>query len=625
NIGNSEFYKAHAKSNQEQAIALNKHLKMLLKNEPSLVVPPLHLAAQWSGVGAPPGLDTGILRRQLEQLAKQQAKAALASMNLLQLMLWAGTLFSLVVTIVLAVFFCLNITNRLLIIMNNTVSLSKGSAPSPPIQGSDEIAELDQFLFKSATEIKELEKFKHQMIGVVSHELKSPLTSVGGFLSSLSEGVYGELPPKVKDKVGRTYNSVKRLMGLVKELLYLDRLELQMDPELIPVDEIIAASIDTVKELSEQYGIEIEVIKNDVQNVYADRNRLVQVIVNLLSNAMKFSPPQGKVTIETKQGDGIFECRVSDQGRGIPEDFRKQIFEPFKQVDSKDATTKKGTGLGLTISRSIVEQHGGTIGVDSVLGEGSTFWLRIPDSAKNISKSSKDSARNNLPSLKLPESTESSKSRTGKLKKFSVLQQGLVIISVPLIFQLVFVSVIATMLVQVGEQTKREQNAQELVNSLTRLAEGLLDSTQITVMYALTRDGRFKQALDISWNGTLEGLDHAKNSISDSEELKIIDECKSSLQQMTDVVERESAKTKTNGGFQKLIETGGWNLLMSSMIKEVGNDNIPGSAVGTTQIKTPGGEIIGQEMMVQMKRRFKECLVIGEPGLGALSALDRLM
>ncbi len=625
NIGQSEFYKAHAKSNQEQATALYKHLKTLPKNEPSLVVPPLHLAAQWSGVGAPPGLDTGILRRQLDQLAKKQAKIALASMNLLQQMLWLAMFFSLVVTVVLAVFFCLNIRNRLLIIMNNTVSLSKGATPSPPLEGSDEIAELDQFLFKSATEIKELEKFKHQMIGVVSHELKSPLTSVGGFLSSLGEGVYGELPPKVKDKVGRTYNSVKRLMGLVKELLYLDRLELQMDPELIPVDEIIAASIDTVKELSEQYGIEIVVIKNNVQTVYADRNRLVQVIVNLLSNAMKFSPPQGKVTIETKQGDGIFECCVRDQGRGIPEDFRKQIFEPFKQVDSKDATTKKGTGLGLTISRSIVEQHGGTIGVDSVLGEGSTFWLRIPDSAKFSSKTGQDSARHNLPSLKSPESKESSQSKTWKWKKFSVLQQGLVIIAVPLIFQLVFVSVIANMLIQVGEQTKREQNAQDLVNSITRMAEGLLDSTQVTVMYSLTRDSRFKQALDMSWNGTLDGLDRSKRSISDVEELKIIEDCKRSLKQMRDVVERESSKAETNGGFQKLIETGGWNLLMSSMIKGVGNDNQPGSAAEPMQIKTPTGEIIGQEMLAQMKKRFKECLVIGEPGLDALSALDRLM
>jgi signal transduction histidine kinase len=76
--------------------------------------------------------------------------------------------------------------------------------------------------------------------------------------------------------------------------------------------------------------------------------------------------------------DGFLECRIIDQGRGIPEQFRKQIFEPFKQVDAKDATTKKGTGLGLTISRSIVEQHGGTIGVDSEEGKGSAFWFKIP-------------------------------------------------------------------------------------------------------------------------------------------------------------------------------------------------------------------------------------------------------
>src|SRR5205807_1977923 len=161
---------------------------------------------------------------------------------------------------------------------------------------------------------------------------------------------------KAQNKAERTYKTVKRLMGLVADLLYLDRLELEMKPEEIAVDELIATSVDSVKELSEQFGIEI-IAKSQGGKVFADRDRLVQVIVNLLSNAMKFSPKQGQVVIETAHREDWFECRVSDQGRGIPEEFRKQIFEPFQQVDAKDATTKKGTGLGLTISRSIIEKH----------------------------------------------------------------------------------------------------------------------------------------------------------------------------------------------------------------------------------------------------------------------------
>jgi signal transduction histidine kinase len=120
------------------------------------------------------------------------------------------------------------------------------------------------------------------MIGIVSRELKSPLSSLGNFLSSLSAGAYGVLVPKAQDKAGRTHKSVERLMGLVAELLHLDRLELDMQKEEIDVDELITASVGTVKELSEQSGIEIAV-KCQGGRIFADRDRLVQVIVLLLN------------------------------------------------------------------------------------------------------------------------------------------------------------------------------------------------------------------------------------------------------------------------------------------------------------------------------------------------------
>jgi signal transduction histidine kinase len=334
-FGHDPFFKKSYISSKSRVLAANKHLRTLLNSDQWSQITPLQLSDPQ--LGAPgqqdPKLSSDPFLLKLQRLSDRETKAALNAMNLLQITLVGGMLAGTLVTIVLSVLFCLNITNRLLIILNNTAHLANGMSLSPPLKGNDEIAELDQFLFKSAAEIRELERFKQEMIGVVSHELKSPLSSVGGFLSSLSDGVYGELNSKAKDKVERTNKSVKRLMRLVKELLYLDRLELAMSPGEITVDEILTASVDTVKELSQQFGIEI-IVKSEGGKLSADRNRLVQVIVNLLSNAMKFSPPQGRVTIETRQGDGWLECRVTDQGRGIPENFRKQIFEPFKQIDT---------------------------------------------------------------------------------------------------------------------------------------------------------------------------------------------------------------------------------------------------------------------------------------------------
>ena len=460
-------WKKYYQVQQKRAVVTDKHLRRILKSEDSLYIPSLgelssELMQRMSQVSSKPvsGLATTPLLKELQAISKKESRAATQSIDSLRLVLYGGVTLGLAISVLLAIFFCLNITNRLLIIVNNAISLSQGTPLNQPFKGTDEIAELDQLLYKSASEIRELERFKKEMVGVVSHELKSPLTSVGSFLSSLAAGVYGELTGKALDKVNRTYSSVKRLMGLIAELLYLDRLELDMHPESIEIDELLAASIDTVKELSEKSGVEFKIVSPG-GTVYADRNRLIQVIVNLLSNAMKFSPQDGIVTLEAKMRDGLFECRVSDQGRGIPVSFRKQIFEPFKQVDASDGTSKKGTGLGLTISRSIVEQHEGKIGVDSEEGKGSTFWFEIPQKrSANQIKDQSDRTELSINSKSL--------SRQGGLRpgKFRVLYQGLLIIALPLLFQIGFALFFNNMLDGLCKQTEREENSIKVLNAL---------------------------------------------------------------------------------------------------------------------------------------------------------------
>lgn len=497
----------------------------------------------------------------LQRFCDRQAKAAFDSMNALQIILVVGALFGVLTSIVLALFFCLNITNRLLIIVNNTLSLSKGTELIPPLKGNDEIAELDQFLFKSAKEIRELERFKKEMIGVVSHELKSPLTSVGGFLTSLSNGVFGEMTTKAQDKVQRTCSSVSRLMGLVSELLYLDRLELDMNPEEIPVDELLSVAIDTVKGLAEQQGVEI-ISQSTGGHVFADRNRLVQVIVNLLSNALKYSPPQGKVTLEANLRDGWFECRVGDQGRGIPEEFRKQIFEPFKQVDGRDATAKKGTGLGLTISRSIVEQHGGTIGVDSAENKGSTFWFKIPGSAVAPAQKSAPAKSSGIQDKISQHQTTPSQSGKGigkgTTRKFSVLQKGLVIISIPLIFQIAFASVIGYMVLEVRAQTQREETSNEVLYSLTRMAETLIGSAHVGMMYVYTRNPALLQSWEEGKKKALGLLDHAaKLSVADAGQTKDFEATKGVIEKISATLHAEATRSDSKSDFEKFTDMAG--------------------------------------------------------------------
>lgn len=569
--GHEPYYKEHYQENKEQAISSYKHLKHLLKNEKKLEIPDLMVGSRQIFRGRSPSSESPFLR-DLQKMCDRQTREALNSTKYLEQVLIGGVIVGILLALGLARFFCLNITNRLLIIINNTVSLSKGTALSAPLAGTDEIAELDQFLYKSATQIRELERFKKEMIGVVSHELKSPLSSVGGFLSSLGTGVFGEISQKAKDKVTRTHNSVKRLMTLVADLLYLDRLELETRPEEIAVDELLAASVDTVKELSEQSGIEI-IVKNEATKVYADRNRLLQVIVNLLSNAMKFSPEKGKVTIEAKQQEGWFECRVSDQGRGIPELFRKQIFEPFKQVDATDETTKKGTGLGLTISHSIVQQHGGTIGVDSEEGKGSTFWFKVP-ATETVFTQSKLAAQKSAENEIAPIAGDAliTKNEKGKKVKgasrFSVLQQGMIIISVPLIFQLSFAAVIGYMLNEIREQTKREENSKEVVDTLNRMTETITGAANNGMMYCYTKAPPFLKLWETGKHNALALLDHAiELSGNNVEQVEDIKATRAEIDALSKVVETEAKNGENRAGFSKLLEMGGMGGMVEAVSK----------------------------------------------------------
>lgn len=230
------------------------------------------------------------------------------------------------------------------------------------------------------TERRELDRLKQEFFAMVSHDLRSPLTAIQAFLMMLSEGKYGELTSKGASKVVSADRSATRLLALVNDLLDLDKLEsgkFDMEFNDIPISSVIDRSLDAIRTIAEQKGIVFETTKSTEQ-VYADADRLIQVLVNLLGNAVKYSPPGESVIISVNRLGDLVEVRVTDKGRGIPAHLKGAIFERFKQVDARDRKEKGGSGLGLAISKSLIEQQGGTIGVDSDDGQGSSFWFRIP-------------------------------------------------------------------------------------------------------------------------------------------------------------------------------------------------------------------------------------------------------
>lgn len=229
---------------------------------------------------------------------------------------------------------------------------------------------------------KELERLKRDFVAMVSHDLRTPLTSISGFLSLLRSGKYNELSSAGLESLKSADASVGRLMSMVNDLLDIERVESgRLDLNLGPltIEGLVDSTFAMLEPLAGELKIELVApVQSDLEFV-GDADRLNQVLVNLLSNAIKFSQPNSKIFVDAFEDGKFVRIEVRDEGRGVPDHLKQAVFDRFKQVDAADAVKRKGTGLGLAISKAIVERHGGSIGVeDNSAKRGSVFWFTLP-------------------------------------------------------------------------------------------------------------------------------------------------------------------------------------------------------------------------------------------------------
>ncbi len=233
---------------------------------------------------------------------------------------------------------------------------------------------------------QEIEQLKRDFVAMVSHDLRTPLTTITLAMQMFDEGLMGTLNRAGKQQVNTTEKNLERLNRLVNTLLDIEKLEAgQMEIRKAPIDmnSIVSQSVDSIVSLAHEKGISIATELDECE-VEGDSSTLIQVLVNLLSNAIKFSPEGSTITVAARTADDGTTVTVSDQGRGIPEHLLKDVFERFKQVEASDRTEKKGSGLGLSICKLIIDAHGGEIGVYSAVGQGSTFWFCLPPVEKPL-------------------------------------------------------------------------------------------------------------------------------------------------------------------------------------------------------------------------------------------------
>jgi signal transduction histidine kinase len=298
----------------------------------------------------------------------------------IQVVIAFGVLFNILLAVFLARLFGKAITSKVRMIMENTVRVPKGLPLNEPMTGNDEIVQLDHVFHSMVDEWNDSKKMQQYLIAMVSHDLRSPLTSLQGMLTLLSVGALGELPDKAQAKVLLAEADLTRLIKLTNDLLDTERLASgKLDLKILSasMEELIDSSLDSVRSFADQHKIKLKAETVPIE-VEMDPNRILQVLCNFLTNAIKYAPQDSLVTVRCEKDGAFVRASVIDQGRGVPKEKQEVIFEKFQQVDEADARVMGGKGLGLAICKSIVEQHGGTLGVLSENGNGSAFWFRIP-------------------------------------------------------------------------------------------------------------------------------------------------------------------------------------------------------------------------------------------------------
>jgi len=238
-------------------------------------------------------------------------------------------------------------------------------------------------LSSALEEIKLISKRKSDFVSAVSHELRTPLTSIKGYASILLSEKLGQLPLAVKERLDKINRHSDELARLVNDLLDISRIEsgkVTMKQEILNLKEILEEIKDLMNVQLKEKNIEFSYeLSSDAEYVLADRQQLNRVFINLVGNAIKFTPPQGKISIKTHSLENkMCQIDVSDTGIGIPQESIKAIFDEFYRIDNPINQRVKGTGLGLSLVKHIVEAHGGNIWVKSKLNEGSTFSFTLP-------------------------------------------------------------------------------------------------------------------------------------------------------------------------------------------------------------------------------------------------------
>lgn len=301
--------------------------------------------------------------------------------DIVKVWLVSGIIGNIVIALLLGWYIQRLTVKRLSAVIDNTRKFARSESLAPPLQGKDEICELDQSFHEMAGSIQQLSAQKKELAAMITHDLRSPLTSIQTSLDLCMLNPHERLPSSAEEYLSVAKDNCGRMLRLINDLLDIEKMEagkLDLQIEQVPVAYLLETAAETVYGFAKAKGIEIKTSDCDLE-ANADAERVVQVLVNLLSNAIKFSPKQSIIEVQgAAADDNQVRITVSDCGPGIPDDQADKLFQKFGQIELRGRTRVGSSGLGLVFCKMLVEAHGGAIGFEpGPAGTGTTFYFTL--------------------------------------------------------------------------------------------------------------------------------------------------------------------------------------------------------------------------------------------------------
>ncbi|HEY9733441.1 MAG TPA: HAMP domain-containing sensor histidine kinase [Drouetiella sp.] len=402
----------------------------------------------------------------------QEDEAVRKRMRFIHSLLYIGLAALLLASLASGLLFSLSVSRRLKVVLRNIVALANNHTELVSMKDGDEISKLNAAVIVTAHKIREAEEFQAQTIAIIAEELNKPLTEVEAALQALPQIGFESLTEKGAKRLSDSLLEVKRLESLVFELVNLDALGRDLHVSQLDLGEMVNKCLKIVEPLTRLKSISIDVKGFENAVVYADADKTTQVLINLLSNAIKYSPDKSSIEITISPTDEQqLRVSVKDNGPGISEEFHSRIFGRFEQ--SENAQKKASSGLGLQISKEIIETEGGHVGFTSRLGEGATFWFSLPTQAEQ-SRRNAGSKSTGSPAV-------------GGWKP-TLWRKALLVVALPLVVQLFTVISLNNFLKQNSEKIAELEKVPRVTALCGQLIEGATNAGMYALIYNADRD-----------------------------------------------------------------------------------------------------------------------------------------